>query len=151
MCRVETMGDSDEKFFFPESQDCEYTNTAPPKPPKPRSPSSLQLSTSRVCVAHPPPPLPTTRAPIATTGWIRANDLEGQRSSTTPQLLPQWKNTTDNMEGMMTFLLATFAFLHSRFLDSCYSIYTTPSFVKLGRVSSNDKGALPGYHSLEHH
>ena len=55
------------------------------------------------------------------------------------------------MEGMMTFLLATFAFLLSRLLDSCYSIYTTPSFVKLGRVSSNDQGALPGYHSLEDH
>ena len=142
---------SDEKFFFPESQDCEYTNIAPPNPPKPRSPSSLQLSISRVCVAHPPPTYPQHAPPLPLQDGSVPTTSSDKGSSTTPQRLPQWKNTTDNMEGMMTFLLVTVAFLLSRFLDSCYSIYTTPSFVKLGRVSSNDKGAIPGYHSLEHH
>jgi len=123
----------------------------PPNPPKPRSPNSLQLSISRVCVAHPPPTYPQQAPPLPPQDGSVPTISSDKGSSTTPQRLPQWKNTTDNMEGTMAFLLVTFAFLHSRFLDSFYSIYTTPSFVKLGRVSSNDKGALPGYHSLEHH
>ena len=109
-----------------------HTTYRTPEPPEVEIPKlAIALYISRLR-CPPATHLPTTSAPIAPTGWIRANDLERQGQQHHPATPTVEKNPTDNMEGTMAFLLVTFAFLLSRFLDSCYSIYTTPSFVKLG-------------------